>query len=215
MALRRIKRLLSGGRAGLAHAVGPLLRLGAPTLLLFAILTGCVAAARDIGHDLHTPTYLEPGPDCAQPCWQGLQPGVHNVNQFFFYAREFSPYSIRTEDIGDGVATLVEVATFGALTLGDTVRTLGPPQRVGCLETDHTALFAGQNRATAVDLYWGDGLVVVRALSPGPAARLAPDMLVRSVRYYAPGEPLYEIGTTTGWHGFTTVPPYRHCNPPR
>lgn len=180
-------------------------------VLVVSILA--IAAARRVGRGMVTPTYLQTGPDCAQPCWYGLRPGENNIHQFLYHAREFTPFSARTSDTGDGVATMFELSVFGALRLGDVVRVLGPPEQVGCLGLDHTALFPGTALVMSARLYWGGGLVVVTALRSDSLAHLSPDMYVRTIRYYAPGESLAPIGTTTGWHGFAAAVPYRLCHP--
>jgi hypothetical protein len=172
--------------------------------MVFALCLGGVVGARAAGRTApHTPTYLDRGP-CEQPCWHGLQPGTDYVDHFFYQVQAATPYTSHTSDSGDGIVTMFELSTYGAITLGDVLREFGPPDRVGCLGLDRTTLFPGAF-ATAVRVYFAGGLVVVDAVHRGESLRVTPDMRVRSIRYYAPGEPAYPIGMTTPWHGFTST----------
>jgi hypothetical protein len=168
---------------------------------------------RAMGHMLPPPpTYLETG-ECEQPCWHGLRPGVDTINQFLFRVREASPYSGYTRDEGDGVARMFELSTFGALTLADVIREFGPPERVGCLGLDHTTLYPARSLVMSADVYYGNGFVEVRLMRPDEVLRLSPDMQVRAIRYYAPGEePVYPIGESTGWRGFASTRVYLACH---
>ena len=160
-----------------------------------------------------TPTHLETG-DCEQPCWKNLRPGIINSTQFFFKARSYSPYSGRVNDRGDDVVRMFEVYTYGAVSLGDLVREFGAPERVSCLDRTHTTLYSGQQQpALAANVYFAGGLVVANITRGDERTILTPDMSVRSVQYYAPGEPTYPIGETTPWYGFASERRYRACNP--
>jgi hypothetical protein len=188
-------------------------RMLAVMAVLFALCSGLVATWRLAGRTaVATPTYLDSGV-CDLPCWMSLQPGRDNVNQFMWHARERSPYTVRTSDYGDGVAVMVELSTWGAISLADVVREFGPPEQVSCLDTAHSSLYPGKPMVTAAWLYFAGGLVVANAVRPDQTLHLAPDMAVRSIRYYAPGEPLYEIGSTTGWRGFAGTARYPACHP--
>jgi hypothetical protein len=158
------------------------------------------------------PTFLEPGA-CEQPCWQGLRPGVDTVDHFLYKVQSSGPYSGRTQDAGDSVVAMFELSVYGLLTLADVVRDFGPPERVSCLGLTHSTLFPGGTIVTAAEAYYADGLVVVSLVRPDQAPRLSPDMRVRTIRYYAPGERAYEIGTTTGWRGMGSSAVYPVCQP--
>jgi hypothetical protein len=189
-------------------------RIGLVLVILFGLWAGLIVWLRAIGQVLPpSPTYLESG-FCDQPCWQGLRPGVDNINQFLFRVRETTPYTGHTTDTGDGVARMFQLSTFGALTLADVIHEFGLPERVGCLGLDHTTLYPGQPLATSAYLYFGHGFIEVNAVRGDRVLRLSPDMQVRWVRYYAPGdEPVYPIGETTGWHGFASAGHYLECHP--
>ena len=177
-------------------------------MIVFALCAGLVAGIRAIGQAIPpTPTYLQTGP-CEQPCWQGLRPGRDTVDHFLYQVKQSTPYNGRTTDYGDGVAQMFELSTFGAITLADVIREFGTPERVGCLGPDHSSLYPGQQIVMAVQLYYAKGLVVVDAVRPDVYPRLTPDMRVRAVVYYAPGEPAYPIGATTRWHGFASTRTY-------
>jgi hypothetical protein len=187
------------------------------TLLVFATmvsaLAGAIAAARTAGRQTPpSPTFLDTG-HCDLPCWQGLQPGLDSTNQFLFRVRQTGPYSGRTTDYGDGIAARFELLTFGAISLADVIREYGSPERVGCLGTDHSALYPGRTLVTSVEVYFAGGLVVVNAVRPDDAPRLTPDMDIRAIDYYGPGEPAYEVGATTDWHGFASTRRYQLCHP--
>ncbi|HVO70046.1 MAG TPA: hypothetical protein VMT24_08375 [Aggregatilineaceae bacterium] len=174
-------------------------------VVLFAVCLGAVTGARAAGRLIpETATYLDSGP-CEQPCWHGLRPGRDYVDHFLYQVRAASPYTSHTSDAGDGIVTMFELSTYGAITVADVLREFGSPERVGCLGLEHTTLYPGHTLAMAVQLYFAQGLVVVDALRPDESPRLTPDMRVRSIRYYAPGEPAYPIGMTTPWHGFTST----------
>lgn len=183
-------------------------------MIVFVLVAGLVAGVRAIGQAIpSTPTYLQTGP-CDQPCWQGLRPGRDYVDHFLYQVKKSSPYSGRTTDYGDGVAQMFELTTYGAITLADVIREFGTPERVGCLGPDHSSLYPGRRMVMAVQLYYAKGLVVVDAVRPDDYARLSPDMRVRAVLYYAPGEPTYPIGASTVWHGFaSTRTYYLNCHP--
>jgi hypothetical protein len=189
-----------------------MMRLLALIVVILAVCVGLVTVARAAGRTAPiSPTYLEPGP-CEQPCWQGVEPGVHTREEITERIRTASPYSGRTTDRGDGVVTMFELYTYGALTLADIVRTLGPPDRVGCLGLEHTALYPDRTVAVAVRVYYAEGLIMVDAVRPDLRPHLTPDMQIRSIRYYAPGEPTYPIGETTGWFGFGSHVRYLVCH---
>jgi hypothetical protein len=173
--------------------------------VLFVLCLGVVAGARAAGRVIPAPpTYLDSGP-CEQPCWHGLQPGRDYMDHFFYQVQAATPYTSHISDSGDGIVTVFELSTYGAITLGDVLREFGPPERVGCLGPDYTALYPGHKLVMAVRVYFAGGLVVVDAVRPDESPHLTPDMRVRSIRYYAPGEPAYPIGMTTPWHGFTST----------
>lgn len=180
---------------------------------LFIVCIALAAGARWLGRSgTPTPTFLETGA-CEQPCWQGLKPGVDTVDHFLYRVRSSSPFTGRTQDRGDAVVEMFELSVYGALTLADIVRAFGPPDRVSCLGLSHSALNSGQPVVTSAEVYYADGLVVVSLVRPDQDPRLSPDMRVRTIRYYAPGDPAYEIGTTTGWRGMGSSAVYRVCQP--
>lgn len=180
---------------------------------LFVVCTLLVIGARGVGRSsTPPPTFLETGA-CDQPCWQGLKPGVDTVDHFLYMAQSSGPYAGRTTDAGDSIVTMFELSVYGLLTLADIVRDFGPPERVSCLGLDHSTLFPGAQIVTSAEVYYGDGLVVVSLVWPDQTPRLSPDMRVRAIRYYAPGERAYEIGTTTGWHGMGSSAVYDVCQP--
>ncbi len=182
--------------------------------LVLAVCAGLIAAARAIGHaGPDAPTYLEPGPSCAQPCWQGIVPGVSTHEHFLRRVQDASPYTGFASDYGDGIAARIELHIAGALRLADVVRVFGPPERVGCLGADAGALSPGQSVVTATRLYFAGGLIEVDAAWPDALLRVDPSMRVRAVRYYAPGEPVYPVGRTVPWQGFTSTRAYLPCRP--
>lgn len=184
------------------------------TLIVSVICSGLVGAARAVGQT-HTPTpaFLETGA-CEQPCWHGLRPGVDYIDHFLRAVSDTSPYSGHTTDYGDGIARMFELSTFGAITLGDLIRAFGSPEHVGCFGADHSSLFAGQPIVMATRVYFADGLIEADVVRPEMRPQLTPDMRVRSIRYYAPGEPSYTIGEFAPWRGFaSTRRHYLDCNP--
>ncbi|MBN1202163.1 MAG: hypothetical protein JXJ20_09935 [Anaerolineae bacterium] len=184
--------------------------MAALTGVLFLACTGLVVGGRAIGRSISpSPALLEPG-DCEQPCWQGIQPGVSTREEFAQQVREVDLYSGRATDYGDSIAVMFELSTRGWLTLADVIREFGTPERVDCLAWGHST--AAQSPATSVRLYFAGGLIEVSAMRADDALRLSPDMRVRSIRYYAPGEPTYPVGKTSKWRGFGSVRVYPACH---
>jgi len=183
--------------------------------LLFFLCTVLAAGARLVGQSMSAkPTYLDPG-DCEQPCWLGVKPGISTREDFAITARTASPYTGYVTDYGDGIAARFEISTYGMLTLGDVVREFGPPDQVSCLGYLYRMGQNGQRIGfrTNAQLYFADGLIAVDAVRDDVLLRLSPDMQVRTIRYYAPGEPVYELGSTIPWHGFASTIKYRACHP--
>jgi hypothetical protein len=63
-----------------------------------------------------------------------------------------------------------------------------------------------------VQLYFARGLIEVEATRADAELRFSPDMRVSAVRYYAPGDPVYSIGSTVPWRGFGASVAYRACH---
>jgi hypothetical protein len=178
--------------------------------LIIAVFVTCAAfalIAHEIGQTVEVkPTYLDTG-GCDQPCWQGLRPGISRIDEFLQRVDERSPYSGRGTDMG-GPLLIMELSTYGVLTLADVVHEFGAPEQVSCLSWES---IGATQAGTVVKFYYAGGLVEVDAVRADTKGRVSPDMLVRSIRYAAPGEPLYEIGTTSGWRGFAWFSPYPLC----
>ena len=141
--------------------------------------------------------HLRPGSE--QPCWQGLKPGVDTVDHFLYKVRASGPYTGRTADLGDSIVTMFELSVYGLRNLADIVREWGPPDRVSCLWLAPSMNSATGTVVTAAEVYYGGGLVVVSLVRADQTLRLAPDMRVRTIRYYGPASP--RIRTTTDWRG--------------
>ena len=181
-------------------------------LVIFIALAAGIGTARLAGHVTgRVPPLLAPG-HCEQPCWHGLRPGEVTRDTFAAAIERAAPLSGRATGSDREVITRFEIITYGAIRLGDALRTLGRPERVGCIGYHHSTLFAGQPIVLAADLYFAGGLVAVNVVRPDDVPRLSPDMLVRRVTYYAPGEPAYAVGSTMPWRGFAAAGAgYRWC----
>jgi hypothetical protein len=189
-----------------------MLRFVVFSLLVFAAALGLVAGARAAGQQqTPSPAYLDTG-DCEQPCWFNVRPGISRVSQFLTELRTRAPYTGHATDQGDEVITMFEISTFGAITLADVLREFGPPERVGCLGLGHTTLYANHSMVTTTEVYYAGGLVQVNLVHPDQRLHLSPDMQVRTIRYYAPGDPAYPIGTTRSWQGFASAGVYGACH---
>jgi hypothetical protein len=181
---------------------------------LFAACAGLIGAARAVSRlSPPAPVYLDTGP-CDQPCWQGVQPGVTTLAELNSPATAAvirrTPYLIsRAATYGGETVLSFELNTRGTLTLGDMIRVWGPPEQVAYLGLDYSRMGTLTKPVLSVQLYFFGGLVVVQAFSRGEARRLSPDMRVYAITYYAPGEPAFPIGKTTGWHGLASVSRYR------
>jgi hypothetical protein len=181
------------------------------------LLTACVLlinGARAVGRvSPPPPLYLDTGP-CDQPCWQGIQPGITTVaaleNPATTDIIRHTPYRInRAADYGGSRIMNFDLSTSGKLTLGDVMRTWGPPERIGYLGLDYSRTGNTNEPAVSAEFYYFDGLVVVQAFGSGAAPRLSPEMRIDTITYYAPGEPAYPLGKTTTWHGLASVSRYR------
>jgi hypothetical protein len=181
---------------------------------LFAACASLIGGARAVSR-LAPPSavYLDTGP-CDQPCWQGIQPGVTTLAELNSPATAAmirrTPYRISHAATygGDRVMSF-ELNTQGKIALGDLMRVWGPPERVAYLGLDYSRMGTLNKPALSARLYFFEGLVVVQAFSLDTARRLSPDMGVYAITYYAPGEPAFPIGKTTGWHGLASVSRYR------
>jgi hypothetical protein len=189
-------------------------RIGTYIGLLLAASTLLINGARAVPRVSQSPPlYLDTGP-CEQPCWQGIQPGITTVAAFESPATTAivrqTPYRInRATDYGGTRIMSFELSTLGKLTLGDVMRTWGPPERIGYLGLDYSRRGPANEPVITAEFYYFDGLVVVQVYGPEAAPRLSPAMLVDTITYYAPGEPAYPLGKTTTWHGLASVSRYR------
>jgi hypothetical protein len=177
------------------------------TLTLIAFCVIVIAGARAIGQTQDPPpTYLATG-DCAQPCWQGFQPGPGlQANALLTRIMEV-PYSVgRISEYRGGYISMFEIYPSGNLTLADILHAWGPPERVGCIQ-----LSGGKLSRTLGSLYYFDGLVAAQLASPEHDLRLSPGMAVSALQYYQPGDPVYAIGETADWRGLAGVPVYPTC----
>ena len=181
---------------------------------IFTLCAALIAAARVAGHWIAPPpTFLDSGA-CSLPCWQGLRPDAASADDFVQRLAQ-TPYTGRAVQRADGIAESFELVPFGAIRLADVLRVYGVPERVGCLGVNHSSLFPGQRFVITTTVYFARGLVAVEVQRGDENVRLSPDMRVRSVQFVAPGEPLYPIGLSTGWRGFTTTGTGRYltCHP--
>lgn len=159
------------------------------------------------------PVYLETG-SCSQPCWQGIRPGETTLDELNSPATiaviRRTPYLIsRAVTYGGDRVMNFELSTRGKITLGDLMCAWGPPDQVAYLGLDYSRRGASKTPVLSSQLYFFGGLVVVQVFSTEDARRLSPDMHIETITYYAPGEPVFPIGKTTGWHGLASVSRYR------
>ncbi len=181
---------------------------------IFILCTALIAAARSSGSLIPPPpTFLDSGA-CALPCWESLLPGAASAEAFAQRLAQ-TPFTGHTTQRADGVAAAFELVPFGAIALADVLRIYGPPERVGCFGVTHSSLFPGQRFVITATVYFADGLVAVEVQRGDENAALSPSMRVRSVQFVAPGEPLYPIGMSTAWRGFTSAGAGRYlmCHP--
>lgn len=211
----RLARCLSGAvlhgcrmhRASRRWMVEIMFRVVLMGMLCLVGVAALITGARAIGHmQDQPPLYLETG-DCAQPCWQGFQPGPGlQANALLTRIMEV-PYSVgRISEYRGGYISMFEIYPGGNLTLADILRAWGPPERVGCMQ-----LSGGKVSRTLGSLYYFDGLVAARLASPEHDLRLSPGMAVSALQYYQPGDPVYAIGETVDWRGLAGVPMYPTC----
>lgn len=176
--------------------------------VLLILFSGLALGTRLIGQrSTLPPTHLDPG-DCELPCWQGIQPGINTREQFAKRTREIGVFGFAS-DYGDGITASFEIRPDeGTLTLADVWHEFGPPERIGYVGQVQLSL-SGPGTTVLAELYYFDGLIQVSAVDPQNRLRLSPDMLISAIRYFSPGDPVYEIGETRAWHGFAKLQLYR------
>lgn len=183
-------------------------RIGIGIGVVVAVLAGLIAGAREIGQRAPLPlTYLEPGP-CDLPCWQGIRPGVDTAAQLEAQVAHVPFIVWHNQNNLANVVTRFSARMGGKITLAEAVRALGPPERVGCPRVVYPSLRT-RPAVTWVDLYFAGGLIAVHVQASDGRLRVAPGMRVNNVEYYAPGDPVYEIGQTSVWQGFASA--QRYC----
>jgi hypothetical protein len=179
------------------------------TLTLIAFCMFLIAGARAIGQTQDPPpTNLATG-DCDQPCWQGLQPGVHLRGERVLERVQSSPFNL-VQSVGySGYVAMFEIRTNDDLILADVLHEFGAPERVACLQP-YRFRWQGVG-GTHTQLYYGGGAVVVTVEHPEIALHLSPDMTVWSIQYFRPGDSHYPPGEPTDWRGLTGIPVYSMC----
>ena len=172
---------------------------------LFIVCVSLIVGARAIGRSRPAPkSFLDPG-DCAQPCWQGLRPGEATQDEIRQRINELDHYALDFIGRNDDVSRNFQLYPLKPLTLGEVIRALGPPERIGCLNTDRDHL-RGLPMVILIrssGLYFADGRIVVYLWPRLNAARLTPEMRAQSVTYYAPDADTHLAGRTIGWRGFS------------
>jgi hypothetical protein len=173
-------------------------------LTVFALCTGLIAGVRAIGQR-HTPTPVDLATgDCAQPCWHGIRPGASGEDAFY---RALAASNLYTGDARsrDGVVRSFDLYALGPVQLADALHVFGQPARVSCLGWTHSTRYPGRQVVLQAHVYFAAGLVRVEVIRPDVTLRLTPDMQVRQISYFAPGEPVYPVGSPV-WRGFRSYP---------
>ncbi|NDJ74841.1 MAG: hypothetical protein GYB65_01165 [Chloroflexi bacterium] len=178
--------------------------------VVFGVVMALIAGARAWGRsETPPPLFLETG-NCAQPCWQGLQPGVSTHVEFEQVSVQFDMFKVETHGRGDTVRAF-DLNVMGDIKLGDVLLAFGTPDHVGCLGWTHTTRYPGKNLAVQAHIYFADGLIRVEAIRVDEVMLLHPDMQVRQISYFAPAEePAYPIGATV-WQGVAPSEAYPTC----
>lgn len=151
-------------------------------------------------------TYLDPG-DCAQPCWQGIQPGT-GLRDYFSteLGRINERYggTPRTDQSGE-ILTEFELIMRGDIHLSDIFAAMGQPSNAILQYVAGTTSANPSQRELLVGgtLYFGNGLVQVSVVREDQEWLFSPEMVVRRIRYSSPSPegPAMPIGTPK-WHGF-------------
>jgi hypothetical protein len=181
---------------------------------------------------------LDTGP-CAQPCWQGIQPGKTTLDKVAELLREQSAstkhsiQSLYSNELcwdtpsvpswrgcvrrqwevnpGTPIKSIELEPPPDTLRLGDAINVLGEPVASRLCQVSRGRLPAVPGDGIIAHVYFR-GNVFVTAYSPGQPneARLTPDMLVRWLFYYAAAEPLYDDGVPR-WRGFNAPLDARFC----
>ena len=153
---------------------------------------------------------------CTQPCWEGLRPGEatqQDLEQYFtlhLSARERESYRqddhaegacqryswksdvggrARTAYLEDGVLKYVEVVADPGLSLGDLVAKYGPPEYVYAVA--EKVLGSPGSRPSRSVLFPRQGLAF--ELYAKDTHELRPEYLVRTIRYFSPGDLLNTV----------------------
>lgn len=173
------------------------------------------------------PLYLDQG-RCAQPCWQGLQPGTtrladaldlvqqlalfnaetlvvsaaEQVTTLRWETRPFPSYDVQARFRGD-VLLRLDLNVDGLVLLGDVLALFGEPSHVALCP--RIAASFNYRRAISATLYFYDGALEVWAYLPNTDRwQVRPDMRVLQLTYRTappPDEPWLPLGAAA-WHGF-------------
>jgi hypothetical protein len=156
-------------------------------LIAVCVWLGClglVAGAQAVGrsHDA-PPTYLDPG-DCSQPCWQGMRPGEVTAETLHQYVNLIGRFEMSWSDgndegrMNDGVARRFWLYPQNALTFGDVIRVLGPPEVTHCLRVRPTE----HGLTAAAEVHYAGGTIQM-VVENDRGVHMSPDMRVTVVKY--------------------------------
>jgi hypothetical protein len=192
--------------------------------LVFALLG---FGARGIGatNTLPLATILDAG-NCSQPCWHGIQPGRTTLAEARALLRNDPVWGNATYDSNGrltwemadtpgwrGSATgsrYAETRTIqsidlipprGAVRLGDIVTLMDSPRRLR---------FCDRSSSDHIHLFFEDNMEVI-AVRPegGPIDQIAPDLVIRSIRYYS--SDASGIYNAFDWQGFVSKTVMEGC----
>ncbi len=189
------------------------LRLWGAVLLISSLMLIGISVALFMAQSLPTPPLLLASPNCPQPCWQSIRPGLTSRAVFAAQADQNYRYRVSAsykDDRLEGVVRDILLTMRGDILLGDVILEFGPPShaKLGWVAgMPLTGQRSGRQIYVGAILYFGNGLVIVEVLRPDCVWRFSPTMIVRRVRYHAPSPvgTVIPIGTPF-WDGFVSQP---------
>lgn len=177
-------------------------------IVVFAINSLLLIGTRQLANDMpFLETSLDPQA-CPQPCWRDIRPGVSTMEQFLAASSQSSyRYSAAAQAGDDGVVDEIQLTLFGDISLGDVMLVLGEPSHAQLRYAAGFSTSQGRGRQILVGgiAYFGDGLVEVTVRRKDATWAFSPDMVVQTIRYFAPNPQGNIIPIDTPrWHGFGT-----------
>jgi hypothetical protein len=197
-----------------------MIRFASVLLLFLALSPLAIVGARRVGKSTPRPeTYLEVG-DCAQPCWDGLQPGISPFPEFWAHldaviARGGWMYSGSVVSDAEDILTeiILTINPTSQIRLGDLLLLYGTPDAGIVSQAATLGAVAPRRPYSLVTVYWLDGYLSATVIAPDyvEAEHLRPEMWVRevSMRDLEYPQPRTDLTNLPIWRGMGNMLSYQ------